>query len=297
MINIQNFKILILIAFITFSNVQSEELRFLNDNVDIVNDVNVSKDVGVSIHNKVNELKDSDKSDDLIYNRSSAAGCYRVIDDKSCKNASSSSTCTLFAADYKTGSCERNGYSVACSLRYGIILMYKDNASCDGAQEKALHSTGTYDSSDVMNYSRGSSPDKCYRIIDDKTCKDAAESSSCVTFADSYKSGTCANNGYSVKCSLKYGIIINYKNKSECEDARGHALFSSKNVDRCHRITGDKYCKEDSEPRSCSEPIYNFKSGSCESNGFGVECALRYGSILYYKTKAECKAAQDKALH
>ena len=205
---ISNFKILILVAFITFSNC-NEELRFLHDNVDIVNDVNVSKDVGVSIHNKVNELKDSDDESFM----KGGAGCYRAIDDKSCKNASSSSTCVTFANDYKTGSCARAGYPVECFLRYGVILNYKDQATCDQARKDAGFTT--------------------------------------------FKQGK----------------------------------------DACSRITDNKYCRESTDQSACLEPIYNYKSGSCASHGFAVECTLRYGSILYYKKEAECKAARDKALH
>jgi len=59
-----------------------------------------------------------------INRRRLGATCHRVIDDVSCKNSSEADTCEIFADSYKSGTCEDNGYSVACKLRYGMIFNY-----------------------------------------------------------------------------------------------------------------------------------------------------------------------------
>merc|ERR1712196_167163 len=41
----------------------------------------------------------------------------------------------------------------------------------------------------------------------------------------------------------------------------------------------------------------SYTAGSCAAKGYVKRCELRYKMALWYKTDAECKAAQDKALH
>merc|ERR1711982_249245 len=122
-----------------------------------------------------------------------------------------------------------------------------------------------------------------------------AEASSCVTFADSYTQGTCAGAGYSVACPLRYGIVENYKTQKECNAAKDKALHRRLGG-QCYRMSGGS-CHEAAEANSCSTFADSYTQGTCAGAGYSVSCALRYGIVENYRTKKECDAAKDHALH
>ena len=217
-----------------------------------------------------------------INRRRLGATCHRVIDDVSCKNSSEADTCEIFADSYKSGTCEDNGYSVACTLRYGIVENYKDAASCKAAQDKALHRRAAA---------------TCHMINDDGTCKNNTEASTCTTFPDSYKSGTCEANGYSVACKLRYGIVENYKDAASCKAAQDKALHRRMAAIPCYRDSSDGSCKNAADAFTCQQFGFLMKGGTCEANGYPVVCKLGFMEVYNYKDAAACKAAQDKKHH
>merc|ERR1711981_308651 len=85
-----------------------------------------------------------------------------------------------------------------------------------------------------------------------------------------------------------------YKTDADCKAAQDKALHR-RAADTCF-YTKDNYCKQASGD-SCKTFKDSYKSGGCSGKGYAKECKLRYGMALWYKTDADCKAAQDKALH
>merc|ERR1711982_166999 len=130
--------------------------------------------------------------------------------------------------------------------RYGIVENYKTQQECNAAKDKALHRR---------------LGGQCYRLSGG-SCKDAAEASSCVTFADSYTQGTCAGAGYSVACSLRYGIVENYKTQQECNAAKDKALHRRLGG-QCYRLSGGS-CHEAAEADSCVTFADSYTQGALE---------------------------------
>jgi len=226
-------------------------------------------------------------SNKTINRRRLDATCHRLIDDASCKNATEANTCTLFSDAYKSGTCEGNGYPVACKFRHGIlyssvVINYKDAASCKAAQDKVLH--------------RRMAAIPCYRDSSDGSCKNAADAFTCQQFGFLMKGGTCEANGYPVVCKLGFMEVYNYKDAAACKAAQDKALHR-RMADTCFYFADDKsYCKQ-ADGTSCKTFSDSYKTGDCKSQSYPVECKLRYGMALWYKDAASCKAAQDKALH
>ena len=199
-------------------------------------------------------------SNKTINRRRLDANCHRVMKG-SCKNATEANTCTLFSDVYKSGTCEGNGYSVACKLRYGSVINYKDAASCKAAQDKALHRRAAATCRSIMDSRTYDGTKMCWHDIEATGINEDCTSKYNKRY-DQVK-GTCEGNGYSVTCKFvrSPGKVFYFKDAAGCEAVHKKELKRQ------------EYYAKKGEPYLCNM-------------GFGI--------VTNCKDAADCKAIVDK---